>query len=149
MNEKGFGLKEFIIILAVIFICIIVIVTIYKSIVPKADVTVDTEEEVEKQTENVTYQELEYKLKRAAERYQNDNYSGNSSETAIWELSYSMLKEKDYIDKLVDPKDKNIECTGYVEFIQDKANVSYKPYLKCGTNYETEGYNNNNINVSD
>ena len=79
-------------------------------------------------------------MKQAAERYQNDTYSGNSSETAVWELSYSMLREANYLDKLIDPNDKNTECTGYVEFIQDRAQISYKPYLKCGTNYQTEGY---------
>lgn len=140
MNQKGFGLKEFVIVFAVIFICIIIIASLYRSIIPSADVTSDVKEQIEK----VTYQDLEKELEKAAERYQNDTYSGNSSDTEIWELSYSMLREANYLDKLIDPNDKNTECTGYVEFIQDKAQISYKPYLKCGTNYETEGYNGNN-----
>lgn len=139
MNQKGFGLKEFVIIFAVIFICIIIIASLYRSIIPDADVTSDFETE-----EKVTYKDLEEELEKAAERYQNDTYSGNASNTEIWELSYSMLRKEGYLDKLMDPNDKNTECTGYVEFIQDGAKISYKPYLKCGTNYKTEGYDGNN-----
>lgn len=134
MNQKGFGLKEFVIIFAVGFICILIISSIYQSIVPNAEMQSEPEKE------KITYKDLEYELKQAAERYQNDTYSGNSSETAVWELSYSMLRKEKYLEKLIDPNDKNTECTGYVEFIQDGAKISYKPFLKCGTNYQTDGY---------
>lgn len=140
MNNKGFGLKEFIIIIVIIFISAIVIMSLYRSIFPNAEI------QSEPQAEKLTYTDLENKLEKAAERYQNDTYTGNAQDTEIWELSYSMLRKEKYLDKLVDPQDKNTECTGYVEFIQDGAKISYKPYLKCGTNYETEGYYaNNNI----
>ena len=134
MNQKGFGLKEFVIIFAVGFICILVISSIYQSIIPGAEMQSEPEKE------KITYKDLEQELKQAAERYQNDTYSGNSSETAVWELSYSMLRKEKYLDKLIDPNDKNTECTGYVEFIQDGAKISYKPFLKCGNNYQTDGY---------
>ncbi len=134
MNQKGFGLKEFVIIFAVGFICILIISSIYQSIVPNAEMQSEPEKE------KISYKDLEYELKQAAERYQNDTYSGNSSETAVWELSYSMLRKEKYLEKLIDPNDKNTECTGYVEFIQDGAKISYKPFLKCGTNYQTDGY---------
>ena len=58
---------------------------------------------------------------------------------------FQVQKEEKYVDELIDPNDKK-ECTGYVEFIQDGAKVSYKPYLKCGNNYQTEGYDENNLN---
>ena len=134
MNQKGFGLKEFVIIFAVGFICILIISSIYQSIVPNAEMQSEPEKE------KITYKDLEDELKQAAERYQNDTYSGNSSETAVWELSYSMLRKEKYLEKLIDPNDKNTECTGYVAFIQDGAKISYKPFLKCGTNYQTDGY---------
>ena len=138
MNEKGFGIKEFIILLAVMFVSIIVIMTLYQSIFQNT-------ETIEEQPETVTYEDLEHRLEKAAERYQNDTYSGNTNEKEVWALSYSMLKEEKYIDELIDPNDKQ-ECTGYVEFIQDGAKISYKPYLKCGDNYQTDGYNGNNLN---
>lgn len=144
MNEKGFGIKEFIIIIAVIFISLIIIMALFKSIFQNNQ----NEKSEPSQTEEiktVTYEELEKRLEKAAERYQNDTYSGNTDETAVWSLSYSMLKEEKYLDKIIDPKNQK-ECTGYVEFIQDGAKVSYKPYLKCGNNYKTKGYDENNLN---
>ena len=31
----------------------------------------------------------------------------------------------------------------WVEFVQDGGVITYTPYLKCGSNYETEGYDTN------
>lgn len=143
MNQKGFGLKEFVIIIAVIFICMIIIVSLYQSIFKKEDVELETPVKQE-QTEKLTYKELENKLELAAERYQNDNYSGSIENPEVWTLSYSMLKEEKYIDNLADPKDGE-ECRGYVEFIQDGGRISYTPFLKCGKNYQTKGYDENNL----
>lgn len=139
MNEEGFGLKEFIIIIAVIFISMIIVRSLASNIFKTKETVTEPEEET------ITYQDLESDLKKAAERYQNNTYSGNIEDTEIWTLSYSMLKEEDYLDKLMDPNDKTTECTGYVEFIQDKGEISYTPYLKCGKNYQTKGYDENNI----
>lgn len=143
MNEKGFGIKEFVIIIAVIFICMIIIVSLYQSIFKKENVELETPVKQE-QTEKLTYKELENKLELAAERYQNDNYSGSIENPEVWTLSYSMLKEEKYIDNLTDPKDGE-ECRGYVEFIQDGGRISYTPFLKCGKNYQTKGYDENNL----
>ena len=123
MNQKGFGLKEFVIIIAVIFICIIIIMSLYQSLVNKNHIEQSETQTESKETEKVTYQDLENKLEKAAERYQNDTYQGNTQNTEIWTLSYSMLKKEKYIDKLIDPNDKNTECTGYVEFVQDGAKI--------------------------
>ncbi len=139
MNQKGFGIKEFVIVISVIFIAMIIIMSLYQGVVSEEKET----KKATKTEEKLTYQDLEQELKKAAERYQNDNYSGNALDTEVWSLSYSMLKEEKYLDKLTDPNDKKVECTGYVEFIQDKAKISYKPFLKCGSNYETEGYDSN------
>ena len=154
MNQKGFGIKEIIILLAVFFISVLIIMSLSRSItnVGQDNETNDTDSSAEKadidtdqEDEDLTYQDLEKRLELAAERYQNDTYSANTDDTEIWYLSYSMLKEKKYLDKLVDPNDKKTECTGYVEFVQDGAKISYKPFLKCGSNYETEGYDENNL----
>ena len=129
MNQKGFGIKEFVIIIAVIFICIIIIMSLYQSLVNKNHIEQSETQTESKETEKVTYQDLENKLEKAAERYQNDTYQGNTQNTEIWTLSYSMLKKEKYIDKIIDPNDKNTECTGYVEFVQDGAKISYTPFL--------------------
>ena len=145
MNQKGFGLKEFVIIIAVIFICIIIIMSLYQNLINKNHIEQSETQTESKETEKVTYQDLENKLEKAAERYQNDTYQGNTQNTEIWTLSYSMLKEEKYIEKLIDPNDKNTECTGYVEFVQDGAKISYTPFLKCDNNYQTKGYDENNL----
>ena len=74
MNEKGFGLKEFVIIIAVVFICMIIVMTLTENII---DEKKDNTKEEPKEVETITYQDLENKLKKAAERYQNDTYSSN------------------------------------------------------------------------
>ena len=146
MNQKGFGLKEFVIVIAVIFVSMLIIMSLSRSIVNNDGQESETESQTEPETvEKVTYQDLEDSLEKSAERYQNDTYQGNIENTEVWALSYSMLKEKKYIDKLMDPNDKDTECTGYVEFIQDGAKISYKPFIKCGSNYETKGYDSNNL----
>lgn len=145
MNQKGFGLKEFVIVIAVIFVSMLIIMSLYRSLVNNSAKPETEEKNESEETEKITYQDLENTLEKAAERYQNNTYQGNTENTEIWTLSYSMLKEEKYLDKLIDPNDKNTECTGYVEFVQDGAKISYKPFLKCGSNYETKGYDSNNL----
>lgn len=142
MNEKGFGLKEFIIMFAVVFISMLIIMALFRNISSKAE-TEPQEKQTEEEREEVTYKDLEQELKKAAERYQNDNYTGSIENPEVWTLSYSMLKENGYLDEIKDIKDKNTECTGYVKFVQDGGVITYTPYLKCGSNYETKGYDEN------
>ena len=142
MNEKGFGLKEFIIVIAVIFVSMLIIMSLFRSMSSNTDTNPQSNQEEER--EEVTYKDLEQELKLAAERYQNDNYSGSIENPEVWTLSYSMLKENGYLDEIKDIKNKDNECTGYVEFVQDGGVITYTPYLKCGSNYETEGYDAKN-----
>lgn len=139
MNNKGFGIKNFIIIIAVMFISIIIAMSLYNQSI--ASLPSQTNEETVK---SKTYEDLTDELLKAAERYQNDNYSANSDEQVTWILKYSLLRKEKYLSKIYDIKDKKIECTGYVEFNQDKAEISYKPFLKCGDNYKTKGYEEEN-----
>lgn len=141
MNEKGFGLKEFVIIIAVVFICMIIIMALTQNIIDEEKENIKEET---KEVEKVTYKDLENKLKKAAERYQNDNYSSNINNEEVWILSYSMLKEEEYLKPIYDIKAKDKECKGYVEFVQDKAKISYTPYLKC-ENYQTKNYDDSLI----
>lgn len=142
MNEKGFGLKEFIIMFAVVFVAMLIIMSLFRNISSKTK-TEPQEKQDEEEREDVTYKDLEQELKLAAERYQNDNYSGSIENPEVWTLSYSMLKENGYLDEIKDIKDKDTECTGYVKFVQDGGVITYTPYLKCGSNYETKGYDEN------
>ena len=135
MNTDGFGLKNFIILISVMFVCIAIVIGLYNySFKPFF--------ENEKFENDSSYLKKLDELLVAAERYQNDNYSSNSNEKTTWILSYSFLKKEKYVDKIMN---NGKECNGYVVFKQEGAKISYKPYLKCGDNYKTEGYNECNV----
>ena len=137
MNQSGWGLKDFLLILGIITLSLLIVAALYRR-----NFTNTTEKaEVIKEEEKETYQDLEYKLQRAAERYQNDNYQGNYESTETWILSYKLLKEENYLkEKITDINDKSIECDGYVKFKKQEINIDYTPYLKCGDYYTTKGY---------
>lgn len=143
MNQNGWGLKDFMIILGVILIALIITAGIYRKSFKELFGT-KSEPIVEETTtiiEKETYQDLENKLQRAAERYQNDNYQGDFDSTETWILKYDLLKEKKYLkSKITDINDRNIECTGYVKFEKKESRINYTPYLKCGDNYQTNNY---------
>lgn len=143
MNQKGWGLKDFMIILGVIFLALIITAAVYRRSF-KELFGAKSEPIVESKTtivEKETYQDLEYKLQRAAERYQNDNYQGDFDSSEVWILKYDLLKEKRYLkNKITDINDRNIECTGYVKFEKKESRINYTPYLKCGDKYQTENY---------
>lgn len=143
MNQKGWGLKDFMIILGVILIALIITAGVYRKGFMELFGTTN-EPIIESQTnviEKDTYQDLERKLQRAAERYQNDNYQGDYNSIETWVLKYDLLKEKRYLkEKITDINDRNTECTGYVKFEKNETHINYYPYLRCGNNYRTEGY---------
>lgn len=142
MNQGGWGLKEFMFILGVIVFALIITAGIYRKNFQELFGT-KPEPVVEKTTvvEKETYTDLEYKLLRAGERYQNDKYQGKYDSVETWYLSYRLLREENYLkDKLTDINDRSIECSGYVRFEKDGTKIDYSPYLKCGSSYQTKGY---------
>lgn len=139
MNENGWGFKDFILILAIIFMALLVTVAIYQVSFNKDDATdpIDPKEEEESTS---TYDEMEQKLKMAGQRYQNNNYQGTLESKETWVLSYDLLKKEGYLKKpLYDIVDTSSECMGYVIFSKNGTSISYDPYLKC-KNYVTDGY---------
>ncbi len=157
MNQNGWELKDFLIILVASFIALLIAAFIYKKNITSlfgSEKTEPVKEKTNNQAEinnsenivNNDYRELENKIKIAAERYQNDNYQGNLESKETWILTYKMLKEKRYLkESLIDQEDKSIECNGYVEFKKDIAKIAYTPYIKCGNNYQTKGYDASHI----
>lgn len=143
MNEKGWGFKDFVLILGIIFFALLITVVIYKVSFNKdkdEDVTDPVEPSKSQAQVYTTYGELEAKLQQAATRYQNDHYQGTLDSNENWILSYSMLRKKNYLKvKLMDIEDTSKECDGYVVFEKRGTNISYSPYLKC-ENYKTNGY---------
>ena len=143
MKQNGWGLKDFLFILGMITLALIITAGIYRRSFQNLFGASESEPIKETTTikEQETYSDLEYKLQRAAERYQNDNYQGTYESTETWVLNYNLLKSKKYLKtKITDINDRNIECNGYVKFYKKETKIEYDPYLKCGTNYQTEGY---------
>jgi len=132
MNQNGWGLKDFILLVAIMFIALIITMFVYQK-----DIKTLFSGSVEENKK--TYHDLELELKVAAQKYQNVNYQGNieSMETIV--LPYKLLKENKYIDKITDIKNSS-ECDGYVKFIRHQAQIDYEPYIKC-SNYKTKGFN--------
>ncbi len=134
MNNDGFGLQNFIVLISIMLVCFAIILGIYndsfKPLFSKYETNVSS------------YSKMLNKLSLAAQRYQNDNYYTNSYEKVTWILTYSLLKKENYIDEILDKDNK--ECEGYVVFKQNNTKISYKPYLKCD-NYKTKGYNEDNV----
>ena len=142
MNQGGWGLKDFLFILGMITLALLITAGIYrksfKNLFGSEPKPIKEETKIIKKE---TYTDLEYKLRRAAERYQNDNYQGNYESTETWILSYKLLRKENYLkEKLEDINDRSIECTGYVKFEKDSIDINYYPFLKCGSHYKTEGY---------
>lgn len=116
LNNRGFGLKEMIILSSILFIILLImayyILVLYHNL----------------EKESVSqYTDLESQIKSAAIKYVN-NYEHGSM------VTLKELKEVDYIDVFSDSNDDS--CSGYV-IVSDGA---YTPYIKCKS-YTTKGYN--------
>ena len=156
MKKEEWSLQKLLKILFIVFLAFLIFALIFKGITSivrgtkKVKEKVKQTEKIEKNTSaepekvetvKVTYADLENRIKLAAERYENDNYQGTLESKERWVLKYKMLKEKEYIQtKLMDPNESNEECDGYVVFEKVEAKITYTPYIKCGNNYKTKGY---------
>ncbi|MBR3898274.1 MAG: hypothetical protein IKJ43_03220 [Bacilli bacterium] len=141
MNEKGWGFKDFVLILGIIFFALLVTVVIYKVSFKKDKEVTDPVEPTKNTVQSyTTYDELEGKLKQAATRYQNDHYQGTLDSNENWILSYDMLRKENYLKvKLMDIEDTSKECNGYVIFEKRGVEITYTPYINCA-HYKTKGY---------
>ena len=146
MNEKGWSLKDFIIIIGIIFGTLLIAVSLWKVTFSSIFKRNSKPAEINnKEEQTINYENLESKLKTAAIKYQNDNYQGNLESKETWVLTYELLRKENYLkDRIFDIQDNKTECTGYVVFEKDGSKFTYTPFLKCGSNYKTNDYNSNN-----
>jgi hypothetical protein len=126
MNNKGWGLQTMLILSAVLivalFIAALIVVTNVRILLPnKSDEYMSQ------------YKLYESRLEEEAKEYIADNNIDTSKTIYV---SYKTLLNNKYVEKLVDPYS-NLQCNGYVSV----KNNDYNPYLKCGLNYRTRGYN--------
>ena len=143
MNNKGFGLKEFIIVIAVVFVCLIIVMGLYNQATNKDEEDTqreDAQEEVtrEEVDDDLTYHDLELTLKSAASRYQDATYQTTDDAVVSMVLTSDFLEKEDYLEPIRDLETKK-PCEGYVLFNQNHAKITYRAYLKCD-NYKTNGF---------
>ena len=93
-------------------------------------------------TRESAYEINEGMMVSAARNYLVMNESKNPSEPGTMSiLTIEELQNSELISSINDAKDSNIDCDGYVVVKNVNGTAfDYTPYLKCGTNYETEGF---------
>ena len=132
MDNRGFGLR-IMLFFCIVFISLIIVVT---SIVNTNFKSLAREKGTKSK---YSYFDLEIKMVKAATNYSNKMYSTSIRENTEVGLNLKTLKNSNYLTTIKDPYN-NKECSGYVILKKGRHNIQYIPYLKCGTNYKTIGY---------
>lgn len=129
MKKNGWGLSTMIMFCAVIGVCLIFSVVLYKSNVEKTIEKGDDEATIVSKT----YLGLEEDIALFSKEYFNSNEKKDV-------VTIKKLVELGYMSSVYDLKDSLLKCSGYVEKTSVDEKNSYKTFLKCGSNYETAGY---------
>lgn len=130
MNNRGFGMNEFFLFIAIMCLSLLVTMVMYNK----------TINGLFGGSREVTYSDIENEMMSSARNY-TDNYYYKVLEDGDNDyVTISVLEEEGILDKIMDPKNSKESCTGYVNFYKEDGHTSYVPYLRCGTNYQTNGY---------
>lgn len=154
LNNRGWGLQELVIGIGILFFCLLLIVSLinrnFKQLEANLNGSSGTSQSngsttqnrpVEEEKENYTsYKSIEKAMTEAAKEYNADIYGADLQEGDKLTVTLNSLVRDNYLEKIYDIKDESIVCSGYVTFIKDGSNVTYSPYLKCGSKYTTKGY---------
>ncbi|MBR3363104.1 MAG: hypothetical protein IKG40_04175 [Bacilli bacterium] len=134
MNEKGFGIRDVIVFLAIVMLCILISMVIFRRTFTELfDSTKGYNDE--------TYMSIEEDLERLGKTY-TDNYYGKILQDGDNDIiTIRDMQGENLLTVVRDIKDDNIICSGYVTFSKMNGATEYKAYLKCGDNYVTKGYN--------
>lgn len=144
MNNKGWGLRVMLGFCLVIAICLLIVFVIYNKDLKEilGDNTNSTYVKENNNNKNnptqeektYDYQGLLNSMVTGAKKYVSKYYSDNADVDLT--INLTSIEKEGYITKIYDLKDTSIKCDGYVEVKND----NYTPYLKCGANYTTSGY---------
>lgn len=125
LNNKGWGLQTMMIFVLILMICLVVIAAMINNTFK--DVTGNS---------SYNYAILEDKLKDASKKYiEKNNISINEGNN--YTITVNKLQKAGYLKEL---KDNEIKCTGYTIIEKNKDKLTYKPYIRCGSNYKTKNY---------
>lgn len=130
IGNQGFGLNEVLIGCSILAMALIVSVALINENFK------DLEPVFSNVTQSYTYKEMEQKMVEAATKYAEEESISNGGV----KITTQTLQRKSYLPRLLDPKDVNVECTGYVIYIKNNNQYTFEPYIKCEDSYQTEGY---------
>ena len=150
LNNKGWGLSDYLIILSVIIIALFVtsvlIIRLSNGLkenmrpgLTKETSNVDTnntEEKINEETttDEVNYQTIEQKMNSAAVKYIETYYNNTVGDSGIIVDKQHLLE----LDSSIETEMSKDNCKGYVEVKKANDKTAYTPYLKCD-NYSTSG----------
>ena len=149
LNNRGWGLSDFLLIGSVIIICLlfasVMVIRLTNGLKEnlrvnntnteeKAETNDKQEETINNDTTPINYSDLENRLSKDAIKYVEEVYKNNISNN-LFIVDYPHLLEVDSNLKNEMSKD---NCNGYVESKKNGENIEFTPYLKCD-NYSTEG----------
>ena len=133
LDNKGWGLNEFLLFLLAFFVCLVIVIILCNQLMNKENKKPIIDPIISgDKTDIGDYIELEDRITEQAKLYNNSE----TEDTVIIKLNN--LVKNGYIKKVVDPKN-NKECSGYV--VYNGQNKEYKTYLSCPGNYQTSDYN--------
>lgn len=128
LNNKGWGLSSMVAYTSIILLALLVatfyVIALYS----------DLDRNLYGNSNNNSFYDIEEKLKNSAIKYM----KSRTSEDGNYTITYDILINSDYIEKITDNKTNN-ECDGYVKIDIKDYNYEAKSYLKCDS-YITEGY---------
>lgn|SRR5574344_531087 len=139
MNNGGWGLKDMLLMVAVLAIALFISVTIYDKTFGEGGVgeyvidnlSSDTiTSSKNNYTSNISYSDIEANMVKASKNYITDNDIILLEDDTLV-ISLDKLVNNNYMDKVTIDNNK---CSGYVVI-----NNTYSAYLKC-SNYKTLGY---------
>jgi len=136
MNNKGaLEMKQVFLFVATVCLCILITMIMYNKTVK--DIFSGSE------MNGLTYKDTEDKVTKAAKEYTYNHYNKTLKNGDKDTVTVETLIDDGVLNTVIDPKDKDTECSGYVNFTKKNNGITYDTYIKCGKNYHTKGYNAN------
>lgn len=142
LNNRGWGLQAMLAGVLVLMIALVIIAVLVNKTFGDIMPSVNDENNYDNVNQDIElkYSELEDKVLEAAKTYQK-RYYNDISDGEIITVSIKKLQERGLINNITDIKDPNISCIGYATF-KKQDDIIYNAYIKCGSNYQTVGYQN-------
>lgn len=136
MNNKGWGLNTMIILCVVLLGAFLISIILISTMFGFDWKNNSSSSQIDKTR---TYNSMELEMVNASKKYINHHYNNEIGDEPLHIRVISLQNDK-FLGNLYDVKDAGIECSGYVKIYKQEDIIRYEPYLKCGSNYVTEGY---------